>query len=113
MTKLAGTTIKISLMMPILFFSYSFCFFAFANELDNPVNEYDSMYQYHALQNKVSFFNIVNNADNPEEQLSENNLVTYDDTEKLQDITKQQNFSIEKSDNAISAIEDRNGVTTF
>ena len=55
MTKTPVITIKVSLMiLPIVFFAYTLEAF----EVDEVTSEYDSIYRYNALENKVDFYKI-------------------------------------------------------
>ncbi len=111
-------------MLPTLVFSSA----SLANEIDNNVDEYysedDSLYRYSALQNTNSFFAVAtgydaDDIDSIEEEQDESEftesgvVVSGDVTEKFEDIIRRQNISIQKSDEAMSDIEDRNGVRTF
>ena len=55
------------LIISLLFFSS-----VRASEINNYPNEYDSMYRYNALENKISFVNLinVNKGDIPKEKMS-------------------------------------------
>jgi hypothetical protein len=119
MNRRTKTIIKISAMMlPIIFFSST----AFANEVDIPMNEHDSMYRYHALENKISFAdtastNIYPTGGNTQIVESEINVkaevVLKSDDEKLAEITKKQNISIEKSNQVMEVIDGRTGLRTL
>ena len=111
MARLGKITIKISLVI-LTIMSFSFCSSVLAQNI--PVDQYDSIYQYNALQNKIHFPETGNVAIIPEVALSNNNTATIDDNaKKLKDITEEQNISTEKSDNAITAIENGGSLKTF
>lgn len=97
------------MILPVIFFSAA----SFANAEDNSLDAEDSMYKYNALENRNSFFNTTNNIDNPEEELLENNNLVNNSTIKLQDIIERQNSSIEKTEDAMNAIEDRSNLKAF
>ena len=99
------------IILTLLFFSN-----ASAAEVTNPINEYDSIYRYNALENKISFAGFPNNnTDNLAEKLPAESVLSVPDNplKELQDVTEKQNSSIEKSENAINAIENRNGFKAF
>ena len=109
---LIQTIKKISFAMAftLLFFSN-----AFASVPNSPINEHDSMYRYNSLENKNNFRSLANNVDidSLEEKYSEDSEPSDDITKKLQDITEKQNYSMEKIENALNALENRNKVKTF
>lgn len=86
-------------------------FNAQAANVSDPANEYDSMYRYNALENKVSFANY--NFKDSTVLFPELGNVPDDVANKLQDIAEKQNFSTEQIDNAISVLKDENGFKTF
>ena len=116
MTTLIRTAKKTSfaLLLSLLFFSSTF-----ASVPNSPINEYDSMYRYNSLENKSNFRSLANNnVDSLEEKHlknseNEDSESPDDITKKLQDITEKQNYSIEKIENALNALENRNQVKTF
>ena len=82
------------MVLPIIFFSS----ISFANEIDTPTKENDSMYRYNALENKSSFINFSNNnVDNLAEKSEKINTLPEVGTNKLQDITDKQNYSDDQS----------------
>lgn len=98
------------MILPIMFFSST----SLAVEQDSSMNEYDSIHRYNALENKISFVDITGNADiNLLEKIPENNIVEDNNAKKLKDTTKQQINSMEKSENAITSIENRGKLKTF
>lgn len=84
-----------------------------AAEINNPINEYDSIYRYNALENKFSFINIKNNEDNLAEKLPADSVSPDNNSKELQDVIEKQNSSTEESESAMDAIENRNGFKTF
>ncbi|MFA6353424.1 MAG: hypothetical protein WCW93_00610 [Candidatus Paceibacterota bacterium] len=98
------------LVIPALLFSFT----ALANDTNYPINEYDSIYRYNALENKTSFMpsNPGDDSDQSDVMSPVNNELT-DDIKKLKDIIERQNSSIEQSENAMKNIMNRNGVETF
>lgn len=106
MDKNSKTILKISLMvLPIIFFSS----ISLANETDAPTEEYNSMYRYNALESKVNFFRTESEV----VVLLEENTVDKENIKKLENITKRQTDSIEKSDQAMRTIEGRARGRTF
>jgi hypothetical protein len=102
--------IKISLMiLPIIFFSS----ISIVNANYDSLYEYNSIYKYNALENKTYFPTTINNTETIEEKLPEINPVIENNIEKLKNITNKQIDSIEKSDKAISRIENRSDLRTF
>jgi hypothetical protein len=107
-------TIGISLMvLPIIFFAS----ISFANAEDNSMDKYDSMSRYNALESKISLSDLINHTNIVEEKLPEINIeistIIEDNIEKLKNVTKKQSDSMEKSENAISTIENRSTLRTF
>lgn len=96
------------IVLTLLLFSNASAF-----ETTNPINEYNSIYRYNALENKLSFINITNNEDNLAGKLPANSVLPDNTLKELQDIIEKQNSSTEKSESAINAIENRNGFKTF
>lgn len=109
MTRNSKTILKISLVSPMVLPMIFFSSISLANEIDNPAKEYDSMYMYNALENKVNFFSTKNQV----AILLGENIADNDNTKKLENITEKQTDSIEKSDQAMSTIEDTTWVRTF
>lgn len=115
MTRPERIIIKISLLLLIVLFSS----LVFASTTANPMDEYDSIYRYNALENKTSFITTtsVNNPDNLKEKSSESSVavvvVVDDSAKKLKDITEQQISSIKKSEEATTAIENRGAIGSF
>ncbi len=97
------------MILPIMLFFSLYSFSAFANLEDDRVNEYDSMYRYNALENKVDFLSIISD----DKVLTEHEVVAEENIKKLKDVTEKQSSSMEKSENAISAIENRSALRTF
>jgi hypothetical protein len=88
-----------------------------AFEVNNPASEYDSIYRYNALENKITFTNlaVAGDINTTIKELPKNNILPVPDdiSQKLQDITKKQNFSTIKMNDAIKIIENRSMMTAF
>lgn len=118
MRKLKRIINKMSLtIITILFLSLVYFSFASANEQNYPEDKFDSIHMYNALESNNSFFTSTDDIDididiDSVEKLPEKNTI-LDNTEKLKDITEKQSISIEKSNNAIYAIENRGKLGTF
>ena len=94
-----------------------------AADVNDPLNKYDSMYRYNALENKVSFYKFINNEVLfPDlgyviEKVGEKSLkiseLSENLTKELQAITEKQNFSLEQLDKAMNVLKDRNEFKTF
>ncbi|MFA6585744.1 MAG: hypothetical protein WCS86_01110 [Candidatus Paceibacterota bacterium] len=101
------TMIKIFLITPIVFFSSNIL----AIGPTNPINEYDSIYKYNALENKINFFDTTNNTS---DSLSLNEDKSIEENiQKLQEIIIKQNNSKESSENAINNINNNSELKTF
>lgn len=84
-----------------------------ATEINNPINEYDSMYRCNALENHTSFYDTINIKNNSEEKSFKNIEILTDVTKELQDITKKQDFSTEQIENTINTLKNKNEIQTF
>ena len=105
---------SLTIVLFLLFFSNN----AFALEVNNPINEYDSIYKYNALENKNSFPNLATTDDptsiiSTVKELPKVNDLSNDVLKGLQDVSEKHNFSAEQIDNAISSIKSRSGLKTF
>ncbi|OGI68400.1 hypothetical protein A2738_00735 [Candidatus Nomurabacteria bacterium RIFCSPHIGHO2_01_FULL_42_15] len=93
------------MILPIVFFAYTLEAF----EVDEVTSEYDSIYRYNALENKVDFYKIGSDTT----FLLEEYTIDEDNIKSLEAITEQQINSIEKSDHVITILEGRSAVQTF
>ncbi len=84
-----------------------------ANEVDNSPSEYDSIYKYNALENKVSFAYSANTAQNLDEITPEKSFEAEDNGKKIEEIIKQQNVSIENLEKALDSVRERGRLEAF
>lgn len=114
MWKPKRTIKKIALtIIPIILLSLFYFSFASANEQSDIEKEYDSIYRYNALENKNFFAYSIDDSEIILIEKLPENIITVTNADKLEYITKKQASSIEKSDNAISLIENRRKFGTF
>lgn len=107
MTKYERNIIKISLIFScIVFLSFN----STASAQNMPIDQNDSIYKYNALENKVNF---LNNTDDLNKESPEDVVFVDDNIKKLEDITKQQTSSIEKSEDAMTTINNTSALRTF
>lgn len=97
------------MILPIIFFSSN----SLAGEQGNPANEYNSIYRYNALENKIYFSDTTNNVDILAKKLPGDTESIDNTAKELKDITEKQNSSIEKTENIIDTLENRSGLKTF
>lgn len=101
---------KISLIaIPALFFSFA----ALANDTNIPLNEYESMYKYNALENKNTFIYTEGGIITVVEKIPEVTKEEKSDAEKLEDLAKKQANSIKKSEDSMKAIENTSSIKSF
>lgn len=110
MIRLERTKIKKSLLLIIIIF-FSFSSYALAQNIQPDKN--DSIYKYNALENKIHFPEAENVTIIPEVKIPENNIATDNNIKKLEDVIEKQNISTEKSNNAISEIQNGGSMKTF
>lgn len=113
------TTVAIINILSSIFMALMPFFFAQANQqITNSVNEHDSIYQYNALENKISFNNLSKNIPVSSFSNVENlaelklNKLQNDVIKELDSIIEKQNFSIQEVDNFMNSFKD-NSVKTF
>lgn len=117
MKKIIKTVINVSFMSLLTLFPF---WRTQATEINNSSNEYDSIYRYNALENKISFSDFIHNQvlfpdleNKGEEILLKNNELQDNFKKELQIITEKQNFSIEQIEDAVNVLKDRNEFKTF
>lgn len=110
MTNTFRTIAKIS---SVIILTLLFCSSVSASEIDNSLNQYDSMYKYSAIENTASFPNLASSTNISDSQLSVNieiPEISFD--EKLQNITDAYDFSKYQIDNTMSKINNKAGLVT-
>jgi hypothetical protein len=96
--------IKISLVVLFTVFLSSN---SIANEQDS---QYDSIYRYNALENRVNF---INSADGLDKKLPKDIILIDSNIKRLEDVTKQQINSIEKSEDTMTTIKEMSTLKIF
>ena len=111
MTRIKKITMKISLLvLPIVLFSSA----SLANFQEDPMNEYDSIYRYNALENKNLFLSTTDDTFfDSQEETPQNVGIATNDEGRLEYIIDKQASSIKASDDAITAIENKGKLKTL
>lgn len=84
-----------------------------ARAQNTSLSQDDSIYKYNALENKANFLNITDNTDDVDEKLPEDIVLIDNNIKKLDDITKQQIISIQKSEEVMDTINNMGMLRTF